>query len=151
MAAVLAAQRAQLRARHRHAQPAAAGDHAPQQALAYREPHPRRAAGKARDFEPLMTLYLTDDTPPEEIARAQASGQRARASSSTRPAPPPTRDAGVTRHLALLRARWRRWQRAGMPLLVHGEVTDPEVDVFDREAVFIERVLRPLRRATSRA
>jgi dihydroorotase len=100
-----------------------------------------RPAGS--DFEPLMTLYLTDHTPPDEIARAQAAGVVAL---KLYPAGATTHsDAGVTdirRTYPTLEAM----QRAGLLLLVHGEVTDPEVDVFDREAVFIERVMTPLRR-----
>jgi hypothetical protein len=94
-------------------------------------------------FEPLMTLYLTDNTPPDEIACAQAAGVVAL---KLYPAGATTNsDAGVTdvrKTYKVLEAM----QRAGLPLLVHGEVTDPEIDLFDREAVFIERVLSPLRR-----
>jgi len=95
------------------------------------------------DFTPLMTLYLTDLTPPDEIARAKAAGVVAL---KLYPAGATTNsDAGVTdirKTYAMLEAM----QRAGLLLLVHGEVTDPAVDVFDREAVFIERVMTPLRR-----
>jgi dihydroorotase len=95
------------------------------------------------DFEPLMTLYLTDRTPPDEIARAKDAGIVAL---KLYPAGATTHsDAGVTdiRHTY---PTLEAMQRAGLPLLIHGEVTDPEVDLFDREAVFIERVLIPLRR-----
>ena len=93
-------------------------------------------------FEPLMTLYLTDNTPPAEIDAAHASGlvhavKYYPAGATTHS------DAGVT-GLARCRAALARMEALGMPLLVHGEVTDPAVDVFDREAVFIERVLTPL-------
>jgi len=93
-------------------------------------------------FEPLMTLYLTDNTPPGEIDTARASGlvhavKYYPAGATTHS------DAGVT-DLAKCRAALARMQQLGMPLLVHGEVTDPAVDVFDREAVFIERILTPL-------
>ncbi|MCI1193172.1 dihydroorotase [Calidifontimicrobium sp. SYSU G02091] len=95
------------------------------------------------DFTPLMTLYLTDNLPPDEIRRAKAAGVVA---VKLYPAGATTNsDAGVTdvrRTYPTLEAM----QRAGLLLLVHGEVTDPDVDVFDREAVFIERVLQPLRR-----
>jgi len=95
------------------------------------------------DFTPLMTLYLTDRTPPQEIVRAKAAGVVAL---KLYPAGATTNsDDGVTdirRTYATLEAM----QREGLLLLVHGEVTDPEVDVFDREAVFIERVMQPLRR-----
>ena len=94
-------------------------------------------------FEPLMTLYLTDATPPEEIRRAREAGVVAL---KLYPAGATTHsDAGVTdvrRTYATLEAM----QREGLLLLVHGEVTDAEIDIFDREAVFIERVMQPLRR-----
>jgi hypothetical protein len=112
-----------------------------EQALAYRgRIVAALPAGAA--FEPLMTLYLTDDTPPEEIVRARASGQ-VRAV-KLYPAGATTHSAaGVTR-ISRCFHTLERMQELGMPLLVHGEVTDPEVDVFDREAVFIEEVLGPL-------
>jgi dihydroorotase len=95
------------------------------------------------DFTPLMTLYLTDTLAPDEISRAQVAGVVA---VKLYPAGATTNsDAGVTD----LRRTYRTleaMQRAGLLLLVHGEVTDPGVDVFDREAVFIERVMAPLRR-----
>ncbi len=94
-------------------------------------------------FEPLMTLYLTDNTPPEEIARAREAGVVAL---KLYPAGATTNsDAGVTD----IRRTWRTleaMQREGLLLLVHGEVTDSEIDIFDREAVFIDRVMTPLRR-----
>jgi len=93
-------------------------------------------------FEPLMTLYLTDHTGAEEIRKARASGivhavKLYPAGATT------NSDAGVT-DLRKTYPALEEMQRCGMPLLVHGEVTDPAVDVFDREAVFIERVLQPL-------
>ena len=95
------------------------------------------------DFTPLMTLYLTDLTPPDEIARAKAAGVVAL---KLYPAGATTNsDAGVT-DIRKTYATLEAMQRAGLLLLVHGEVTDPAVDVFDREAVFIERVMTPLRR-----
>jgi dihydroorotase len=94
-------------------------------------------------FTPLMTLYLTDNTPPEEITRAQAAGVVAL---KLYPAGATTNsDAGVT-DLQKCHATLEAMQRAGLLLLVHGEVTDPEVDIFDREAVFIDQVMLPLRR-----
>jgi dihydroorotase len=94
-------------------------------------------------FEPLMTLYLTDNTSPDEMRAARASGfvhgvKYYPAGATT------NADAGVT---AIERAypAIEAMAECGLPLLVHGEVTDPAVDVFDREAVFIERVLQPLR------
>ena len=94
------------------------------------------------DFQPLMTLYLTDNTAPDEIARAQAAGVVAL---KLYPAGATTNsDAGVT-DLRKCYPVLQAMQRAGMLLLVHGEVTDPAVDLFDREAVFIDQVMRPLR------
>jgi dihydroorotase len=111
-------------------------------ALAYRE-RIVAALPAASDFEPLMTLYLTDNLPAEEIARAKAAGVVA---AKLYPAGATTNsDAGVTD----IRKTYRTLealQREGLLLLVHGEVTDAEIDVFDREAVFIERVMQPLRR-----
>jgi len=95
------------------------------------------------DFEPLMTLYLTDLTPPDEIVRAKAAGVVAL---KLYPAGATTNsDAGVT-DIRKTYPTLEAMQREGLLLLVHGEVTDPAVDVFDREAVFIERVMTPLRR-----
>ncbi len=95
-------------------------------------------------FEPLMTLYLTDNLPPEEIVAAKASGfvhavKLYPAGATT------NSDAGVT-DIRRCAATLEAMQRAGLPLLVHGEVTDGDIDIFDREAVFIERVMKPLRR-----
>lgn len=93
-------------------------------------------------FEPLMTLYLTDNTSAEEIRKAKASGDVHAV--KLYPAGATTNsDAGVT-DLRKTYPALEEMQRCGMPLLVHGEVTDSNVDVFDREAVFIERVLQPL-------
>ncbi len=94
-------------------------------------------------FEPLMTLYLTDNLAPDEIVRAQEAGVVA---VKLYPAGATTNsDAGVTD----LRKTYRALevlQRLRMPLLVHGEVTEQAIDVFDREAVFIDQVMQPLRR-----
>ena len=113
------------------------------QAAAYRE-RILAAVPEGLDFEPLMTLYLTDNTPPDEIRRARDSGfvhavKLYPAGATT------NSDAGVT-DLARVYPVLEAMQEADLPFLVHGEVTDPEVDVFDREARFIERVLEPLRR-----
>lgn len=93
-------------------------------------------------FEPLMTLYLTDNTPPEEIAKAKASGfvhgVKMYPSGATT-----NSDSGVT-SLDKCSKTIAAMQEHGMPLLVHAEVTDGNVDVFDREKVFIERHMRPL-------
>jgi dihydroorotase len=92
-------------------------------------------------FEPLMTLYLTDDTPPEEIARAKLCGRVHGV--KLYPAGATTHsDAGVTRLSRCFRAL-EKMEELCMPLLVHGESTDPAVDVFDREKAFIEEVLGP--------
>ena len=99
-------------------------------------------AGSA--FEPLMTLYLTDNTPADEIRRAVDSGFVKAV--KLYPAGATTNsDAGVT-DLAKCDAALAEMERAGLPLLVHGEVTDPAVDVFDRESVFLDTVLQPLLR-----
>lgn len=113
------------------------------QAQAYRE-RILTALPAGMKFEPLMTLYLTDNTSPEEIRRAKQSGfvhavKYYPAGATT------NSDAGVT-DMRKAYPALEEMQRCGMPLLVHGEVTDPAVDVFDREAVFIERVLQPLLR-----
>ena len=92
-------------------------------------------------FEPLMTLYLTDDTPPEEIARAKASGRVLGV--KLYPAGATTHsDEGVTR-LSRCFHTLEKMAELGVPLLVHGESTDPAIDVFDREQAFIEEVLGP--------
>lgn len=113
------------------------------QALAYRE-RIRAALPAGSDFEPLMTLYLTDNTPADEIRRAQASGfvhgvKLYPAGATT------NSDSGVT-DISKPRAALEVMQAAGLPLQVHGEVTHANVDVFDREKVFIDEVLHPLRR-----
>ncbi len=94
------------------------------------------------DFTPLMTLYLTDTLAVDEIQRAGDAGVVA---AKLYPAGATTNsDAGVT-DIRNIYPVLEAMQRAGLKLLVHGEVTDPAVDVFDREAVFIDRVMRPLR------
>ncbi|SFZ78467.1 dihydroorotase [Chitinimonas taiwanensis] len=93
-------------------------------------------------FEPLMTLYLTDVTPPEEIARIKDSGFVKAV--KLYPAGATTNsDAGLT-DIKKAMPTLAAMAELGVPLLVHGEVTDPNVDVFDREAVFIEQVMKPL-------
>lgn len=111
------------------------------EAAAYRE-RILAALPAGMTFDPLMTLYLTDNTDPAEIVRARASGfvQAVKyypAGATT------NSDSGVT-DIRKVDAALEAMQEAGLPLLLHGEVTDPEVDVFDREAVFIERILAPL-------
>lgn len=117
-----------------------------EQARAYRE---RIVATLPRDrsFEPLMTLYLTDNTPSTEIRRAKRSGfihaiKYYPAGATTHS------EYGVT-DLRMIYPVLGAMEEHGIPLLVHGEVTDPEVDIFDRECVFIDRVLTPLLRQFS--
>jgi dihydroorotase len=94
------------------------------------------------EFEPLMTLYLTDDTPPEEIARAKLSGRVFGV--KLYPAGATTHsDAGVTRVSRCFHTL-EKMEELGLPLLIHGESTDPAIDVFDREKAFIDEVLGPL-------
>jgi dihydroorotase len=113
-----------------------------EQAVAYRE-RILAALPAGSTFQPLMTLYLTDKLPPDEIKRARDAGVVAL---KLYPAGATTNsDAGVT-DLRNTYPTLEAMQREGLKLLVHGEVTDPSVDLFDREAVFIERVLKPLRR-----
>ncbi len=111
------------------------------QAVAYRE-RILAAVPAGLSFEPLMTLYLTDKLPADEIKRAKEAGVVA---VKLYPAGATTnRDAGVT-DLRKTHATLEAMQREGLPLLVHGEVTDPEIDLFDREKVFIDTQLIPLR------
>ena len=111
------------------------------QALAYRE-RVLAAVPAGLSFEPLMALYLTDETTPAEILRARASG--AVAAVKLYPAGATTHsDAGVT-DLARTHGALAAMAETGLPLLIHGEVTDPQVDIFDRERVFLERSLLPL-------
>jgi dihydroorotase len=123
-----------------------------EQALAYRQrildalkgSVAAKADSSLLGFEPLMTLYLTDNTSPEEIIKAKAS--EVVHAVKLYPAGATTNsDAGVTDLLGHCSEVLEQMQQVGMPLLVHGEVTDPEIDVFDREAVFIDRVMLPLR------
>jgi dihydroorotase len=112
-----------------------------EQAAAYRE-RILAALPAGMAFEPLMTLYLTDNTPAEQIRDAVAAGFVKAV--KLYPAGATTNsDAGVT-DLLRCDAALAEMEKLGLPLLVHGEVTDPAVDLFDREAVFIERVLTPL-------
>jgi len=112
-----------------------------EQAQAYRE-RILAALPAGANFTPLMTMYLTDNTPVEAIRQAREAGVVAL---KLYPAGATTNsDAGVT-DIRKTYATLEAMQREGLLLLVHGEVTDPEVDVFDREAVFIDRVMRPLR------
>ncbi|MDY0743876.1 dihydroorotase [Paucibacter sp. R3-3] len=112
------------------------------QAAHYRE-RILAAVPAGTSFQPLMTLYLTDNTPVDEIKRAKDAGVVAL---KLYPAGATTNsDAGVT-DIAKTYKTLEAMQKEGLLLLVHGEVTDPAIDVFDREAVFIDRVMTPLRR-----
>lgn len=95
-------------------------------------------------FTPLMTCYLTDDADPAELARGFEAGVWVAA--KLYPAHATTNSAHGVTDIARLRPALEAMQRIGMPLLVHGEVTDAEVDIFDREAVFIDRTLAGLAR-----
>lgn len=109
-------------------------------AAAYRD-RIRAALPAGTGFTPLMTAYLTDGTDPEDIGQGHADGIFTAA--KLYPAGATTNsDNGVT-DIANIRDVLAAMERIGMPLLVHGEVTDPAVDIFDREKVFIERVLKP--------
>jgi dihydroorotase len=102
-----------------------------------------QAVPAGMQFEPLMTLYLTDNLPPDEIARAKAAGVVA---CKLYPAGATTNsDMGVT-NIRNIYPVLEAMQREGMLLLVHGEVTSPDIDLFDREAVFIDQHLEPLRK-----
>ncbi len=112
------------------------------QALAYKQ-RIQAALPDDSKFEPLMTLYLTDHTPADEIQRAHDSGVVA---VKLYPAGATTNSSAGVTDLRHTHKTLEAMQLLGMPLLVHGEVTDPEIDVFDREAVFIDKHLAPLRR-----
>ncbi len=97
-------------------------------------------------FEPLMTLYLTEDTDPDDVAAAQASGLIKAV--KLYPAGATTNSASGVANFDKVRAVLETMAEIDLPLCVHGEVTDADIDIFDREAVFIDRVLDPIRRAT---
>lgn len=111
------------------------------QAKAYRQRIVKALPGGAA-FEPLMTLYLTDDTQPAEIEKAKKSGFVHAV--KYYPAGATTNSASGVTEIRKCDAVLEAMQAQAMPLLVHGEVADPEIDVFDRETVFLERVLSPL-------
>lgn len=94
------------------------------------------------DFTPLIVAYLTDSTNPAELARGHAEGVFTAA--KLYPAHATTGSAHGVTNIAAIRPVLEKMQEIGMPLLIHGEVTDHDVDIFDREAVFIERTLAPL-------
>ena len=106
------------------------------QAAAYRQ---RIAAAAGPGFTPLMTAYLTDDSNPDEIERGHREGVWVAA--KLYPAGATTNSHSGVTDVKNIRSVLERMQKFGIPLLIHGEVTDPEVDIFDREAVFIDRIL----------
>lgn len=110
-------------------------------ALAYQE-RILSALPQGMRFKPLMTLYLTDSTPPAEIIKAKESGTIHGV--KYYPAGATTNSAAGVTDIARCYATLETMEQLGMPLLVHGEVTDSEVDVFDREKIFLERVLLPI-------
>jgi len=114
------------------------------QATAYRERI--RAALNGADFTPLMTLYLTEATDPADVVAAHRAGIITAV--KLYPAGATTNSESGVRRFETVRPVLDAMAEAGVPLCVHGEVTDHEVDIFDREAVFIDRVLDPIRRAT---
>ena len=97
-------------------------------------------------FTPLMTLYLTEDTDPADVVAAHAAGIITAV--KLYPAGATTNSASGVQNFDRVRPVLDAMAQAGIPLLTHGEVTDPAIDIFDREAVFIDRVLDPIRRAT---
>ena len=114
-------------------------------ATAYRE-RIMAALPDGMTFEPLMTLYMTEETDPEDVRRAAASGLITAV--KLYPAGATTNSASGVRDFDKVRGVLDVMAEIGLPLCVHGEVTDAEIDIFDREAVFIDRVLDPIRRAT---
>ncbi|MEM8777029.1 MAG: dihydroorotase [Pseudomonadota bacterium] len=113
-------------------------------ARAYRD-RIRAALPDGMTFTPLMTLYLTEETDPADVAAAHAEGLIHAV--KLYPAGATTNSASGVRDMSRVRSVLERMAQIGLPLCVHGEVTDPEVDIFDREAVFIDRVLDPLRQS----
>lgn len=113
------------------------------EAAAYRERI--RAALPGADFTPLMTLYLTEATDPADVIAAHRAGIIAAV--KLYPAGATTNSASGVRNFDRVAPVFEAMAETGVPLLVHGEVTDPAVDIFDRESVFIDRVLDPIRRS----
>jgi dihydroorotase len=111
-------------------------------ARAYRERILAAVASEPASFTPLMTAYLTDSTDPAELERGLAEGVFT--ACKLYPAHATTNSAAGVSDLAKLETVFETLERIGLPLLIHGEVTDAAVDVFDREAVFVERHLAPL-------
>ena len=115
------------------------------EAAAYRE-RILAALPEGSSFEPLMVLYLTEGTDPADVAAAHASGLVKAV--KLYPAGATTNSHSGVRDFDKVRPVLEKMAEIGLPLCVHGEVTDNEIDIFDREAVFIDRVLEPLRRST---
>ena len=115
------------------------------QAIAYRD-RILAALPEGAAFEPLMTLYLTEGTDPADVAAAHASGMIKAV--KLYPSGATTNSHSGVQNFDAVRAVLEKMAEIGMPLCVHGEVTDPTVDIFDREAVFIDTVLDPVRRQT---
>ncbi|ATF18868.1 dihydroorotase [Phaeobacter gallaeciensis] len=115
------------------------------QAAAYRD-RILAALPDGMGFEPLMTLYLTEDTDPADVAAAHASGLVKAV--KLYPAGATTNSASGVSNFDKVRGVLETMADIGLPLCTHGEVTDHDIDIFDREAVFIDRVLDPIRRAT---
>jgi len=113
------------------------------QAAAYRE-RIMAALPEGTRFRPLMTCYLTEDTDAEDLARAHADGIITAV--KLYPAGATTNSNSGVRDFDKVRPVLERMAEIGLPLCVHGEVTDPDVDIFDREAVFIDKVLKPIRK-----
>jgi dihydroorotase len=112
-------------------------------ALAYRG-RIMNALPAGMDFTPLMTLYLTEETDPADVAKAHADGIATAV--KLYPAGATTNSASGVRDFDQIMPVLEKMAEIGMPLCVHGEVTHSEVDIFDREAVFIDRVLKPIRK-----
>ncbi|NRB20111.1 MAG: dihydroorotase [Rhodobacteraceae bacterium] len=115
------------------------------QAAAYRD-RILAALPAGQTFEPLMTLYLTEDTDPADVAAAHASGLIKAV--KLYPAGATTNSASGVGDFDKVRPVLEKMAEIGLPLCVHGEVTDANIDIFDREAVFIDRVLDPIRKST---
>ncbi len=115
------------------------------QAAAYRD-RILAALPEGMAFEPLMTLYLTESTDPADVAAAHASGLIKAV--KLYPAGATTNSSSGVSHFDKVRPVLEKMAEIGLPLCVHGEVTDADIDIFDREAVFIDRVLDPIRKST---
>ncbi len=115
------------------------------QAVAYRD-RIMAALPERMAFQPLMTLYLTEDTDPEDVAKAHRDGIISAV--KLYPAGATTNSASGVQNFDKVRPVLEKMAEIGCPLCVHGEVTDADIDIFDREAVFIDRVLDPIRRRT---